>query len=123
MIRVISFLILSILITSLNAQSDLFNKAKKAAKEITERRNLTLSYDCFYNSDATPCSVVLQQKLTKAVMAVQGRSLSLASGAGHDAIAMASLCDVGMLFMRCEGGISHNPLEAIQIEDIKKLKK
>ena len=51
-------------------------------------------------------------------MAVQGRSLSLASGAGHDAIAMASLCDVGMLFMRCEGGISHNPLEAIQIEDI-----
>nr|WP_321270529.1 allantoate amidohydrolase [uncultured Tolumonas sp.] len=91
----------------------------KAAKEITERRNLTLSYDCFYNSDATPCSVVLQQKLTKAVMAVQGRSLSLASGAGHDAIAMASLCDVGMLFMRCEGGISHNPLEAVQIEDIK----
>ncbi len=35
MIRFISFLIFSILIFNLNAQSDLFNKAKKAAKEIT----------------------------------------------------------------------------------------
>jgi allantoate deiminase len=90
----------------------------KAAKEIAARRQLALSYDCFYSSDATPCSGFLQEKLTDAVTKVQGRSMSLASGAGHDAIAIAALCEVGMLFMRCKGGISHNPLEAVRIDDI-----
>ena len=90
----------------------------KAAKEIAVRRQLELSYDCFYSSDATPCSGFLQEKLTDAVTAVQGRSMSLASGAGHDAIAIAALCEVGMLFMRCKGGISHNPAELVQVADI-----
>jgi allantoate deiminase len=41
----------------------------------------------------------------------------LASGAGHDAMAMAAICPVGMIFLRCKGGISHNPLESITTED------
>ena len=41
----------------------------------------------------------------------------LPSGAGHDAMAVASLCPVGMLFTRCRGGISHNPAESITVED------
>jgi allantoate deiminase len=32
-------------------------------------------------------------------------------------MAMVDLVDIGMLFVRCEGGISHNPLEAIKVED------
>ena len=36
----------------------------------------------------------------------------LPSGAGHDAMAMASLCPVAMLLVRCQGGISHNPAES-----------
>ena len=90
----------------------------KAAKDIAVRRNLGLSYDCFYSSEATPCASLLQEKLTNAVIKVQGRSMSLASGAGHDAVAIAALCEVGMLFMRCKGGISHNPLESVLINDI-----
>ncbi len=102
-----------------NQQRDvaLFEIAK-AAKEIATRRQLALNYDCFYSSDATPCASFLQEKLTNAVTKVQGRSMSLASGAGHDAIAIAALCEVGMLFMRCKGGISHNPLESVLINDI-----
>jgi acetylornithine deacetylase/succinyl-diaminopimelate desuccinylase-like protein len=41
----------------------------------------------------------------------------LPSGAGHDAMAMADLTDVGMLFVRCAGGVSHNPEEAMTLED------
>jgi len=41
----------------------------------------------------------------------------LPSGAGHDAMAMGQLCPAGMLFVRCKGGISHNPLESITRED------
>jgi allantoate deiminase len=32
-------------------------------------------------------------------------------------MAMIELCDIGMLFVRCEKGISHNPAEAISAED------
>jgi allantoate deiminase len=45
------------------------------------------------------------------------RSLRLASGAGHDGLAMAALCPIGMLFVRCRAGISHNPAESITAED------
>ena len=41
----------------------------------------------------------------------------LPSGAGHDGMAMIGLCDIGMLFVRCEKGISHNPAEAISAAD------
>lgn len=42
----------------------------------------------------------------------------LTSGAGHDALAMAALTKVGMVFVRCRGGISHNPLEHVEPEDV-----
>jgi len=42
----------------------------------------------------------------------------LPSGAGHDAMVMAELTDVGMLFVRCgNGGISHSPLETLSEAD------
>jgi allantoate deiminase len=41
------------------------------------------------------------------------RARRLPSGAGHDAMALAELCPIAMLFVRCSGGISHNPLESI----------
>jgi acetylornithine deacetylase/succinyl-diaminopimelate desuccinylase-like protein len=40
------------------------------------------------------------------------------SGAGHDGQAMIHLTDIGMIFVRCRGGISHNPLEFVTVEDI-----
>ena len=41
----------------------------------------------------------------------------LPSGAGHDTMIMGQLCPAGMLFLRCKGGISHNPEESITTED------
>ena len=42
----------------------------------------------------------------------------LTSGAGHDALAMASLTRVGMVFVRCRGGVSHSPLEHVEDFDV-----
>jgi allantoate deiminase len=52
-----------------------------------------------------------------AVRAEGVRELRLMSGAGHDGMAMIRLADIGMLFVRCARGISHNPAEAITAED------
>ena len=40
------------------------------------------------------------------------------SGAGHDAQVMAQLCPSAMLFVRCRGGISHNPAEFASVADM-----
>ena len=42
----------------------------------------------------------------------------LTSGAGHDALAMAALTRVGMVFVRCRGGVSHSPLEHVEEADV-----
>ena len=42
---------------------------------------------------------------------------SLASGAGHDATAMANICPVGMLFVPSAGAVSHAPEEYTTPED------
>ena len=42
----------------------------------------------------------------------------LPSGAGHDAMAMARITDVGMFFIRCAGGISHHPDESVMTTDV-----
>jgi allantoate deiminase len=45
-------------------------------------------------------------------------SFELTSGAGHDAVPLSAIAPVAMLFVRCKGGISHHPDEAVSTEDI-----
>lgn len=45
------------------------------------------------------------------------RSRRLPSGAGHDAMCVAELCEVAMIFVPSQGGISHSPLEHTSPED------
>jgi allantoate deiminase len=42
----------------------------------------------------------------------------MVSGAGHDAMAMANLTRVGMLFVRCRAGVSHSPAEFVAPDDV-----
>ncbi|VTP61577.1 N-carbamoyl-L-amino acid hydrolase [Serratia rubidaea] len=88
------------------------------AEAIAGRRRLQFDAQEYYHIGATPCDARLQTALERAVQQVQGRSLSLPSGAGHDAIAMAERWPVGMLFVRCKGGVSHHPAEAVTTQDV-----
>jgi N-carbamoyl-L-amino-acid hydrolase len=40
------------------------------------------------------------------------------SGAGHDVMYLAQVTPTGMIFVPCEGGLSHNELENAQPEDL-----
>jgi len=71
------------------------------------------------SADATvPCSTRLVSTLSRAVQDLGHPVVELASGAGHDAVAMSTLTEVGMLFVRCKGGVSHNPAESVKTEDV-----
>jgi allantoate deiminase len=89
-----------------------------AATEIALRRGVALGNETLHDHGATSCDASLRARLARAVEAGGGRPVSLLSGAGHDGQAMARLCPVAMMFVRCKGGISHNPAELASVEDM-----
>jgi len=91
-----------------------------AMQQIAQRRGVRFSHREVLRGPATPCDAALQDRLAAAVTAVTGNPAPprLASGAGHDAVMMATLTPSAMLFVRCgNGGISHNPLETMLESD------
>ena len=46
------------------------------------------------------------------------KSVPLVSGAGHDAVPISAVAPATMLFIRCYKGISHNPLEDVELADL-----
>jgi allantoate deiminase len=81
------------------------------ARRIALRRKLEVAFEPFYETQTTGCAPQFQDALSDAVAALGHNPLRLPSGAGHDAQVMAKLCPTAMLFVRCRGGVSHNPAE------------
>ncbi len=88
------------------------------ASQIGKHRNIGLTTRRDSESATVPCAPRLVSSLSQAVHRLGHPVLELASGAGHDAVAMSALTDVGMLFVRCKGGVSHNPAESVTTEDV-----
>ena len=89
-----------------------------AIESICARRRIDATVEQIVSANAAPCAPWLMEQLGAAVARAGLPRFELASGAGHDAMAMASLTDVAMLFTRCgNGGISHNRLETITDDD------
>jgi len=88
------------------------------ASRIAKRRNIALKTRQDSENATVPCAQRLLSNLSQAVADLDRPVLELASGAGHDAVAMSALTDVGMLFVRCKGGVSHNPAESVTTEDV-----
>ena len=93
------------------ARNSFVDGFKKQIREMADKRHLGLSITTTRNVPTTPCDAAIQDGFAAAIKSVGGEPLKLASGAGHDGTAMAKLCPIGMLFVRCRGGISHNPAE------------
>ena len=87
-------------------------------KTIAARRGVGLVAKQVHQLSASPCDPQLMDLLAAAMAAESLPERRLASGAGHDAMVMASLCPTAMLFIRCAGGISHNPAEAVDPADV-----
>src|SRR5205823_12939303 len=86
-------------------------------RTIAERRGVGVDLRRTYEESAAACEPWLVEQLEAAVTRTGIRTLRLPSGAGHDGLAISALCPIGMLFVRCKDGISHNPAESITVED------
>ncbi|KAM5552469.1 hypothetical protein ABKV19_027029, partial [Rosa sericea] len=94
--------------------------------QICDRRSVSCTIDRKHDANAVICDSELTSKLKSAAYlglkrmtgSVQDEVPVLMSGAGHDAMALSHLTKVGMLFVRCRGGISHFPEEHVLDDDV-----
>lgn len=84
---------------------------------VCEQRNLDINIDTVHDESSEVCDKALIRHISEAIASCQPRVLKLTSGAGHDVMIMAHLTASGLIFVRCAGGISHNPAESITLED------
>jgi allantoate deiminase len=85
---------------------------------IARRRDLALQLDVTHENRSVPCADWLKSQIAGAIAAEGYPVVELPSGAGHDGMAMIDIADVGMIFVRCRGGISHHPAEHVDTVDV-----
>jgi allantoate deiminase len=94
------------------------NHLYEHAQRICAERDIELGWQVVHNCQTISCSPTLVQRWQQALAEEGHEVFTLPSGAGHDGVVMSKLTDISMLFVRCRGGISHNPAEAVFEEDV-----
>ncbi|MHA1549655.1 MAG: hydantoinase/carbamoylase family amidase, partial [Alphaproteobacteria bacterium] len=86
---------------------------------IAARRRVTVTIERVMEKTVAQCAPRLQHAIGRAIVAATGHEAPvLMSGAGHDGHAMIRLTDIGMIFVRCRDGTSHNPVEFVSAHDM-----
>jgi len=104
----------------LNDKNKSFESFLSVINEVACKRNLMIEHELLV--DDTPV-----QLSSKIINIIQKETESLGypykvmhSGAGHDAMNMVPITDVGMIFVPSIDGVSHNINEFTEMEDIRK---
>jgi allantoate deiminase len=88
------------------------------AEEIAGRRGLTVMSTMLMDQPAVAMDRGMCTMATDAILGLGIESLSMVSGAGHDAMIMAERVPATMIFLRSPGGISHHPEESVRSQDV-----
>ncbi len=90
----------------------------EAAKTICSKRGISLMEEKIGSISPIEMSKDVQARIENAGKELGLSTRMMVSGAGHDAMSFAGLCDTGMVFIPCNKGISHNKMEFTTIENI-----
>jgi allantoate deiminase len=88
------------------------------AQQIAARRALLATFATFLNHSAVAMDPFLITQIESAIRAAGCPPHRMPSGAGHDAMILASRVPAAMIFLRSPGGISHDPAESVLLEDV-----
>jgi allantoate deiminase len=94
------------------------NDIRDMVAAIAQRRHVTARLSIGHEVPAALCDERLSEQMAAAVEALGVAPRRLPSGAGHDAMAFDRIIPFAMLFVRCRGGVSHNPDEFASPADI-----
>lgn len=91
---------------------------KAAVRESCKKRGVEYVAEKINSIPPIDMSAAVEDGLEQAAKRLGISSRRMPSGAGHDAMSFAEICDSGMVFIPCRGGVSHNPSEHAELADI-----
>ncbi len=94
------------------------NRVLEAIAEISSRRAVTATVEMLNSDPPAACDPGLLEAIRGACGTMNIQALEMVSRAYHDSLFMARLCPVAMIFIPCQGGVSHRPDEYAKPEDI-----
>jgi allantoate deiminase len=101
------------------ARSEAAAEIRGRIRQIGARRGIVIGMETLHEKPVVVAAPRLKRPIAAAIESLTGKPpRELMSGAGHDGQAMINLTDIGMIFVRCRAGISHNPLEFVSVADL-----
>lgn len=83
-----------------------------------EKRGLSCTIETIAQDHPVEMHPAMIREIEEAVKSVGVEYMTMPSGAGHDAMHWAEVVPTGMIFIPCRDGISHNPAEFAEMDDI-----
>lgn len=99
-----------------NALLELESRVLAACEEIAGDTGVQLKLEEIWHSPATAFDPSVVEAVAQSTEDLGHSARRIVSGAGHDAKYLADICPTGMIFVPCEGGVSHNEAERIEPE-------
>ena len=100
------------------AKRRIAQKVQAAARRIARKWKLDVSIETLTDESPVPLPDRIRHVSAAACQACGIPFMEFPSGAGHDAMYLADITETGMIFVRCREGISHNPAEFVEPQDI-----
>lgn len=99
-------------------RKEALERLAKAARDIASRRGVEVAWEPRLDQSSVAMDRSIAAILERALAQVGSPAHRMPSGAGHDAMIVATQMPVGMVFLRCQDGISHHPAESVREEDV-----
>lgn len=96
------------------------NKLLKKSKTIEKEENVDIELNKTLRANSSKMSKDIVNIISGAAEKLDVSYIKMNSGAAHDAMIMSKIAPTGMIFVPSRNGISHNPDEWTEYEDLKK---
>jgi allantoate deiminase len=104
--------------TSIAARNEVEQEIMQVIESVCGERGIRHAVEVLHRIPPVSSSPVIMEMIQQSCHEANLATLSIFSGAGHDAMILADITDVGMIFVKSKDGISHNPKEWTDQEDL-----
>ena len=103
-----------------SARTEALDELIRESESIGARRGVTVKWRTLLSQHAVAMDPFLTNQIAQAIEASGFQPHPMTSGAGHDAMILAEKVPAAMIFLRTPGGLSHDPLESVHLDDVAK---
>ncbi len=97
----------------------IYHGIQEKCREVREKRGVTIEETLLADEYPVPMNHELGEIIARNCEKTGLSYTWMPSGAGHDAMNVAKLAPTAMIFVPCEGGISHNLHESVREKDLR----